>query len=126
MSITVIVDSLADLRAFAEAVAGTTDIEAKLDQLIGLVSQTESEVGASKMLIDDLENKATAVADADAKIQALLTTIHDELVAANVNNPRVQAVIDMLGQEADRTLAAVAANPDPNDATPPPPPPPGP
>lgn len=77
-------------------------------------------------LIDDLEAKAAAQTTVDDSIIQLLTTVHDELVAANANNPRVQAVIDMLGNEQTRIASAVTANtdqpaPPPSPPAPPPP-----
>ncbi len=77
---------------------------------LNIISQQED---SEMALIDDLEaTVAQVVAGADSE-HALLMAIHDELVAANVNNPRVQAVIDTLAQERSRIVAALAANPDP-------------
>lgn len=117
MPITLTTDSLADFLAIARTISATSEVTTKLDQLIAAVNQNQSKLitqGVSEMaLIDDLEAKVTQVQGTEASMAALLATIHDELVAANVQNPRVQAVIDMLGTGQDRMLAAIAAAPDP-------------
>lgn len=116
MTITVIADTLNELLSVAEVLT-SPGINTKLDHLIEMVGQNQTQLlaqGTSEMaLIDDLESKVASVQGTEDSVAALLATIHDELVAANVNNPRIQAVIDSLSAGQAKLVAAVAANPDP-------------
>jgi hypothetical protein len=117
MSITIIVDTLSELLLFAEVLT-SPGINTKLDRLTEMVSQNQTQLlaqGTSEMaLIDDLEGKVASVQGTEDSVATLLATIHDELVAANANNPRIQAVIDSLSAGQAKLVAAVVANPDPN------------
>lgn len=116
MTITVIADTLNELLSVAEVLT-SPNINTKLDHLIGMVGQNQTQLltqGTSEMaLIDDLESKVASVQGTQDSVATLLATIHDELVAANANNPRIQAVIDSLSAGQAKLVAAVVANPDP-------------
>ncbi len=104
-------------------VAAIADLGAKIDSLTtqeNLILSNQTSIGDKVMaLVDDLEAKVTSVQGTEASVVTLLHSIHDELVAANANNPRVQAVIDMLSQGQQKMVDAVTANPDPGAAPPP-------
>ncbi len=69
-----------------------------------------------------LETKLTAAENAADVADALLATIHQELVdilATGATPARIQAMADRVEADTAKWLAAAAANPDP--ALPPPP-----
>ncbi len=92
-------------------------LETKLDLLMQKEDLSLANEGMIMSAMDDLETKLTAAETAADVADALLSTIHQELVdilATGATPARIQALADRVDADTAKYVAAAAANPDPN------------
>lgn len=80
--------------------------------ILGELQGTRKEIGAMQQKLQELLAKVQELVTVNDSVEALLTQLHDMLVEALAQNDpaAVQAVIDLIEEQKQELIAAVAAN----------------